>query len=162
MAKKSSAKKPTSKATAADAQILMQLYDLRREAKMREARDYLTVQFFPESAEDFIKLATTFGSKENGYFRQVFSYWNMAASLVVQGIVDKELFNVWSTEMYFVWAKIQPHIQEVRAAMGIPDFLHNIETLVEGDAAGRERREMLQRRQKKIREVRAAAAAAGK
>ena len=159
MAKKSAKK---SGASAKDAQIVMQLYDLRREAKMREARDYLTVQFFPESAEDFIKVATAFGSKENTYFRQVFSYWNMAASLVVQGIVDKELFNVWSTEMYFVWAKIQPHIQEVRAAMGIPDFLHNIETLVEGDAAGRERREMLQRRQKKIREVRVAAAAAGR
>src|SRR5581483_4828216 len=114
MAKKSAKKSGPS---AKDAQIVMQLYDLRRETRMREAREYLAVQFFPESAEDFIKIATTFGSKENAYFRQVFSYWNMAASLVVQGVVDKNLFNTWASEMYFLWAKIQPYISEVRAVM---------------------------------------------
>ncbi len=154
MAKKSAKK---SGASAKDAQIVMQLYDLRREAKMREARDYFIVQFFPESAEEFVKLATSFGSKENTYFRQVYSYWNMAAALVVQGAVDKDLFNAWATEMYFVWAKIQPYINDVRAAMGIPEFLQNVESVVEGDAQGRKRREMLQQRQKKIREMRAAA-----
>jgi len=158
VAKKSSAKKSgAGKASAKDAQIVMQLYDLRREAKMREARDYLIVQFSPESADDFIKLATAFGSKENAYFRQVYSYWNMAAALVVQGAVDKDLFISWSTEMYFVWAKIQPYIQDVRAAMGIQEFLQNVESVVEGDVQGRKRREMLQQRQKKIREMRAAA-----
>ena len=156
MAKKSAKK---SGASPKDAQIVMQLYDLRREAKMREAREYLTVQFFPESAEDLVKIATAFGSKENTYFRQVFSYWNMAASLVVQGVVDKDLFNVWATEMYFVWAKIQPYISEVRAATGIQEFLQNVESVVEGDAEGRKRRQNLQQRQKKIREMRAAAGA---
>ena len=154
MAKKSTKK---SGASAKDAQIVMQLYDLRREARMREARDFFIVQFFPESAEDVVKLANSFGSKENTYFRQVYSYWNMAASLVVQGAVDKDLFNAWATEMYFVWAKIQPYIQEVRSAMGLPDYLQNVEKVVEGDAAGRKRREVLQQRQKRIREMRAAA-----
>lgn len=154
MAKKSAKKSGPS---AKDAQIVMQLYDLRREARMREAREYLAVQFFPESAEDFIKIATAFGSKENAYFRQVFSYWNMAASLAVQEVVDKQLFKAWSSEMFFLWAKIQPYINEVRAAMGTPEFLHNVESLVEGDAEGRKRRQNLQQRQKKIREMRAAA-----
>jgi hypothetical protein len=152
---KKSAKK--SGPSAKDAQIVMQLYDLRREARMREAREYLAVQFFPESAEDFIKIATAFGSKENAHFRQVFSYWNMAASLAVQEVVDKQLFKAWSSEMFFLWAKIQPYINEVRAAMGTPEFLHNVESLVEGDAEGRKRRQNLQQRQKKIREMRAAA-----
>lgn len=155
MAKKSPKK---SGASAKDAQIVMQLYDLRREAKMREARDFFAVQFFPESGEEFVKIATSFGSKENGYFRQVYSYWNMAASLVVQGVVDKDLFNAWSTEMFFLWAKLQPYIQDVRSAMGLPDFLQYIEKVVEGDAEGRKRREMLQQRQKRIREARAKAA----
>ncbi|HZR28702.1 MAG TPA: hypothetical protein VFA71_07965 [Terriglobales bacterium] len=155
MAKKSAKKSGPS---AKDAQIVMQLYDLRRETRMREAREYLAVQFFPESAEDFIKIATTFGSKENAYFRQVFSYWNMAASLVVQGVVDKNLFNTWASEMYFLWAKIQPYISEVRAVMGVAEFLQHVETVVEGDAEGRKRRQHLQQRQKKIREMRAAAA----
>ncbi|HTC95023.1 MAG TPA: hypothetical protein VK699_16385 [Terriglobales bacterium] len=154
MAKKSAKKSGPS---AKDAQIVMQLYDLRREARMREAREYLAVQFFPESAEDFIKIATAFGSKENAHFRQVFSYWNMAASLAVQEVVDKQLFKAWSSEMFFLWAKIQPYINEVRAAMGTPEFLHNVESLVEGDAEGRKRRQNLQQRQKKIREMRAAA-----
>ena len=154
MAKKSPKK---SGASAKDAQIVMQLYDLRREAKIREARDFFIVQFFPESADDFVKIATAFGSKENNYFRQVYSYWSMAASLVIHGAVDKELFKAWSTEMYFLWAKLQPYIKEVRAALGIPDFLQNIEIVVEGDAEGRKRREALQQRQKKIREMRAAA-----
>ena len=154
MAKKSPKK---SGASAKDAQIVMQLYDLRREAKIREARDFFIVQFFPESADDFVKIATAFGSKENNYFRQVYSYWSMAASLVIHGAVDKELFKAWSTEMYFLWAKLQPYIKEVRAALGIPDFLQNIEMVVEGDAEGRKRRESLQQRQKKIREMRAAA-----
>jgi hypothetical protein len=154
VAKKSPKK---SGASAKDAQIVMQLYDLRREAKIREARDFFIVQFFPESADDFVKIATAFGSKENNYFRQVYSYWSMAASLVIHGAVDKELFKAWSTEMYFLWAKLQPYIKEVRAALGIPDFLQNIEIVVEGDAEGRKRREALQQRQKKIREMRAAA-----
>ena len=102
MAKKSSAKK--SGASAKDAQVVMQLYDLRREAKMREARNYLVMDFKPESAADWIKVATAFGTKENTYFRQVFSYLSMAASLVLHGAVNKDLFNEWAGEMYFMWA----------------------------------------------------------
>jgi hypothetical protein len=134
----------------------MQLYDLRREAKMREARSYFVLDFKPESAEDWIKVATAFGTKENTYFRQVFSYWSMAASLVLHGAVDKGLFNEWAAEMYFMWAKLQPHIGEIRTAMGIPEFLQNIEKFIEGDADGRKRRQAMQERQKRFAEMRAA------
>jgi len=155
--KKSSAKKSgAGKASAKDAQVVMQLYDLRREAKMREARNYLVMDFKPESAEDWIKVATAFGTKENTYFRQVFSYWSMAASLVLHGAVNKDLFNEWAGEMYFMWAKLQPHINELRRAMGIPEFLQNIENLIEGDAQGRKRRQTMQERQKRFREMAAA------
>ncbi len=157
MGKKSSAKKSGPKASAKDAQIVMQLYDLRREAKMREAREYFTATFDPQSAEDVIKVATAFRTQENRYFRQVFSYWNMAASLVVHGAVDKELFQAWSGEMVFVWAKIQPYISQLRAALGIPQFLDHIENVVEGDAEGRKRRQQVQERQKKSRAMQAAA-----
>ena len=156
MGKKSSAKKSGSKASAKDAQIVMQLYDLRREAKMREAREFVS-SFNPQSAEDVIKVATGSGTQENTYFRQVFSYWNMAASLVVHGAVDKELFQSWSGEMVFVWAKIQPYISQLRAALGIPQFLDYIENVVEGDAQGRKRRQQVQERQKKLRAMQAAA-----
>ena len=154
MAKKSAKK---SGASAKDAQIVMQLYDLRREAKMREARNFFVMEFKPQSADDIVKIATAFGTPHNTYFRQVMSYWGMAASLVVHGAVDKALFNDWSGEMYFVWAKVQPYITEVRAAMGIPEFLRNVEIVIEGDAEGRKRRQAMQERQKRFAEMQAAA-----
>lgn len=156
MGKKSS-KKSGSKASAKDAQIVMHLYDLRREAKMREARKYIVSDFQPQSADDVIKVATAFGTQECTYFQQVFSYWSMAASLVVYGAADKQLFQAWSGEMVFVWAKIQPYIHQLRAALSNPEFLGHIETVVEGEPEGRKRRHDMQERQKKLRAMQAAA-----
>lgn len=156
MGKKSS-KKSGSKASAKDAQIVMQLYDLRREAKMREARKYIVSDFHPQSAEDVIKVATNFGTPENVYFRQVYSYWSMAASLVVYGAVDKQLFQAWTGEMVFVWAKIQPYINQLRTALSNPEFLGHIEAMIEGEPEGRKRRHDMQERQKRFRAMQAAA-----
>lgn len=156
MGKKSS-KKSGSKASAKDAQVVIHLYDLRREAKMREARKYCVSEFQPQSAEDVIKVATAFGTLECTHFQQVYSYWSMAASLVVHGAVDKQLFQAWSGEMVFVWAKIQPYINQLRAALSNPDFLGHIEAVIEGDPEGRKRRHDTQERQKKYRAMLAAA-----
>ena len=80
------------KASATDAQLLMQLYDLRREAEMRRARQWWLSEFWPDSADDFLKVAMTPGTKENNWMRQVASYWGMAASSVLQGALSEELF----------------------------------------------------------------------
>jgi hypothetical protein len=72
------AKKPTH----ADAQLILQLYDLRREAEMRKARNWSTAQFWPQSAEDYIKVSSAMGTPENAYLRQVNSYWDMVASFI--------------------------------------------------------------------------------
>src|SRR4029077_19287595 len=80
------------KATAHDAQVVMQLYDLRREAEMRKARRWFTVKFWPENADDFIAVANAFPGQENAWMRQVGGYWDMATSLVLHGAVDEELF----------------------------------------------------------------------
>ena len=80
------------KASATDAQLLMQLYDLRREAEMRRARQWWLSEFWPDSADDFLKVAMTPGTKENNWMRQVASYWGMAASFVLQGALSEELF----------------------------------------------------------------------
>jgi len=77
------------KATAHDAALIMKLYDLRREAEMRKARHWLTVEFWPETADEFIKVANSFPSQENAWLRQVGGYLDMAAAFVVQGALNE-------------------------------------------------------------------------
>ena len=51
------------KATAQDAELIMKLYDLRREAEMRKARNWFAVDFWPQSAAELIKIAGAFPSQ---------------------------------------------------------------------------------------------------
>src|SRR5437879_9610552 len=72
-------------ATTADAQLILQLYDFRREAEMRKARHFISAEFWPESAEDTLRLARQYPSTQNTWLRQVTSYWEMAVSFVLRG-----------------------------------------------------------------------------
>jgi hypothetical protein len=109
-----------------DADLILKLYDLRREATMREARNWMFT-FNPSSVQDVIDVLL---SEHSGHYRMVISYWEMAAAMVNNGAIDEQLFNETNGEHLFVYAKIQPVIEEVRALFGSPDFLHNLETLV--------------------------------
>ena len=73
------------KATAEDARLVLKLYDLRREAEMRKARHFMTAEFWPKDADEFIKVANALGTQENAWLRQVGGYWDMAAALVLHG-----------------------------------------------------------------------------
>ena len=105
-----------------DAEIILKLYDLRREPVMREARAFF-VQFSLKSLDDMVKVANAFGTKEQAYLRQVAGYWEMAASLVNRGALNRELALDNFQEMFFVYAKVQPYLEEYRQAMGAPGFL---------------------------------------
>jgi hypothetical protein len=131
------------KATAQDAQVVMQLYDLRREAEMRKARHWFTVEFWPESADDFIAIVNAFPSQENAWMRQVNGYWDMAASLVLHGAINEELFLQpgISGEMTFIFAKIHPFLKEIRQKMNNPDLLGNMERVATGSKTARKRLE---------------------
>jgi hypothetical protein len=109
-----------------DADLILKLYDLRREATMREARNWFFT-FNPTSVQDVID---TLLGEHSGHYRMVVSYWEMAAAMVNKGSIDEQLFNETNGEHLFVYAKIAPVIQEVRASFGNPDFLENLETLV--------------------------------
>ena len=150
------------KPTAADAELVLKLYDLRREAEMRKARNWWGGEFWPESADDLIKVAMTFPSQENAWLRQVDGYWEMAATLVLSGALHEELFlhPSCSGEMYFCFAKIQPFIKEFRDKLNSPDAFANVEKLVMKNKAGRERIKMLQQRFVQLRKRRAEAAKA--
>ncbi|MBS1851943.1 MAG: hypothetical protein JST79_13630 [Acidobacteria bacterium] len=136
------------KATAADAQIVLQLYDLRREAEMRKARHWWLVNFWPQNADDFIKVANSLGTQENAWFRQVSGYWDMAASLVLHGAVHADLFleGGISGEMFFLFAKIQPFLKEIREKMQSPRLFLNVEKVVLGSKAAKERFQLISKR----------------
>jgi hypothetical protein len=131
------------KATADDAGLILKLYDLRREPEMRKARNWFVTEFWPENAEDFLKVANAFPSQENSWIRQVGSYWDMAAAFVLQGALSEELFVQpgCSGEMFFIFAKIHPFLKELRQKMNNPDAWSNIEQVATGSKTARRRLE---------------------
>ena len=149
------------KATAADAQLILQLYDLRREAEMRKARNWWTGEFWPQSADDFLKVGWAMGTQENNWLRQVSGYWSMAASFVLQGALSQELFlqPAVSGEMLLIFAKVQPFLKELREKADDPHMFANIEQVITGSKFGRERLKLTIKRVERMREKRALAKA---
>lgn len=133
------------KPTATDAELILKLYELRREARMRDARDFFAFKFFPASYDDILKIMAARGSDENAYLRQVTSYWEMAAAFVTQGALNAELFFETCGEMWFVYTKIKPFLPQLRNEMS-PTYFANVEKVAEGTEGGRQRVEMLAKR----------------
>ena len=107
------------------AELIMKLYDLRREEVMRQARSWFFT-FNPDSIEDVFKEAT---GPNNAFYRMVTSYWDMACSFVNHGAIDEEMFNDANQEHNFVYSKIQPFIAEIRAKTG-PKYMAHLEQVV--------------------------------
>ena len=120
-----------------DAELILKLYDLRREPVMREARAFYNS--LPPTEECFLNVVANPASKENSYIRQVAGYWEMAAALVVHGALNARLAFDTLQEMYFVYAKIKPFLPTLREKTNSPDFLINMEKLAEGTQESRER-----------------------
>ena len=109
-----------------DADLILKLYDLRREKTMREARNWFFT-FNPQGPQDFQDVLT---SDKSGLFRMVISYWDMACSLVNNGAIDEQMFNDANGEHIFVYAKMEPFIPMLREQMGAPQFLAHLEKTV--------------------------------
>lgn len=109
-----------------DADLILKLYDLRREKTMREARNWFFT-FNPETPQDFFDVLT---SEKSGLYRMVISYWDMACSLVNNGAIDAEMFNDANGEHIFVYAKMETFIPMLREQMGNPGFLAHLEKTV--------------------------------
>jgi hypothetical protein len=116
------------KATAQDAQILMQLYDLRREPVMRAARKFMASEFWPQNVDEFKALFAEFGSERNSWARQCLTYWDMVAAMVLHGAIQEDLFFAVNGEPFFLFAKYGHYLEELRKDY-IPDFLSNLEEL---------------------------------
>ncbi|MGH9508813.1 MAG: DUF4760 domain-containing protein [Terriglobales bacterium] len=120
-----------------DAQIIMQLYDLRRETELRKARDWSTQEFLPSSQEDIMAIFMAQGTDQNRWLRQVISYWEMVASFVNRGVLNRDLLEDSVGEYVNVYCKFRPFLKEIRQTIGFPEFMSNIERLVEESERGR-------------------------
>lgn len=141
--------------THADAELILKLYDARREPELRKARQWWTATFWPESSDDILKVIRGMGSQENNWLRQVLGYWSMASSFVTNGVLNEDLFfePSCSGEMFFVYAKVEPYLAEIREKMQNPLLLANVEKLIKSEK-GQERFKVISRNVENARKTR--------
>ena len=108
---------------------ILKLYELRRDKSMRAARQWYFTDFAPNSAMDIAGLYRR-GERASAHFRMVTSYWDTAASLVLNGGIDRKMFLDANTEHVFAYAKIADFLPEVRELFREPDYLVHLEKLV--------------------------------
>jgi len=130
-----------------EAALILKLYDLRREETMRTARNWYSREFNPESMADIEKILF---SEHSGHLRMVASYWDMAAALVNNGAISAQLFNDTNGEQFLAFGKLEPFLKDIRAAFG-PQFLANLEKLIDATPGGRERAAAVRERMKAMR-----------
>jgi hypothetical protein len=140
------------------ADLILKLYDLRREKKMRKAREWF-FGFNPTSVDEYWQ--TMMDPKVGAYARMVISYWDMAATMVVQGAIDAELFNQTAGEHIMVFAKVEPILAGLRERFQNPEALKNLEKVIMDMPDGAERVKKAQEFMAMIRDQMAAAAGKG-
>ena len=136
------------------AELILRLYELRREAVMREARSYIGGEFLPASADELIAIVSA-GGRNGGFVLQVYGYWDMVAAFVRHGALSAELVYDTCPEMYFQYAKIQPCLRDFRRKMNLPEWMSNIERVVEGSKGGRKRLALMRKNLAALADLRA-------
>lgn len=111
-----------------DAELLLRLYDIRREARLRQARDWYFRELHAGTFEDLMQQYPP-GSPENASFRMVVSYWDMACSIVNQGLIKEEFFFQNTTEFWVVWTKVKHLAPVMRERRKNPFIWKNLEDL---------------------------------
>jgi hypothetical protein len=147
----------SSLATPADAEIILKLYDLRREEVMRKARAWVVGEFWPSTADEYFSTAMNPADPHNAYVRQVVSFWEMAAALVLHGTVSPELFIDCNQEGLLLLAKFEPILDGVRERS--PMFLARTSDLVKRFPAAAARFEVVKKNVEGMRARMKAAAA---
>jgi hypothetical protein len=109
------------------ADLLLKLYDLRREPVLRKARAWFRDEFRPRTVQDVLE---AYRGKRSAYYRMVTTYWNMAAALVLHGAIDEQMFVDVNGEHVMVFRRLRPFLGDLRAALGNPGYLHNLESVI--------------------------------
>ena len=139
------------KATPEQAELILRLYELRRETVMRDARSFVGGPFFPRSDDDLVAIVTR-GGKETGFVLQVYGYWDMVSAFVIHGMLSEALLYDTCAEMYFQFAKIYPYLKGFRQKMNLPEWMQSLEKVATGTARGRKRMELMRANLEKVRE----------
>lgn len=137
-----------------DANLILKLYELRREEVMREARNWF-IWFNPTSMQDIMDVLM---GEHSAYYRMVTSYWEMAATLVNHGAIDQQMFTEANGEHMVVYAKVEPFLAEMRAFFNNPRGMANLEKLIMSEPNAKENLEALRERFKKMAAMRAESA----
>lgn len=118
----------TQRPTYDDANLLLKLYDMRREERLRQARAWFTAQFKPKTLEELQKL-TPGGTEENASYRMVVTYWEMVASFITSGVLNKDLFFQSGRELLVVYVRLRPVLPELRDAQKDPFLYQHLEAV---------------------------------
>ncbi len=113
-------------ATFDDVNLILRLYELRREAKLRAAREWFAKNFKASTPEELAALCPP-GSEENAYYRMVVSYWEMAASFITSGVLNQELFFQSGGELLLVYERIKELLPKLRDQFRNPLLYANLE-----------------------------------
>lgn len=116
----------TKAATYDDVNLILQLYEIRREARLRQARAWFSSTFKAKSMEEMANLCPA-GSDENASARMVATHWEMVASFVTSGVLNQDLFFQSGRELLFVWERIRDLVPAMREAYKDPTYLVNFE-----------------------------------
>ncbi len=109
------------------ADLLLKLYDMRREPLLRKARAWFREEFRPRTAEDVLE---AYRGKRSAFYRMVTTYWGMAATLVLHGAIDEQMFADANGEHIMVYARLRPFLTEVRALLNNPGYLEKLEQVI--------------------------------
>ena len=120
------AKITETKPTHEQAQLQLQLYEQRRETRLREARDWFFKNYFVSTMEDSMRIAAP-GTENGALAMMVFSYWEQACALLNYGLLHEDLFFETSGEFFGVWERVRPVIEEGRRMFSNPGFLAHLE-----------------------------------
>lgn len=115
-----------SKPTNEQAQLHLQVYDLRRETRLRQARDWFQQNYNAETAEEAMRIAAP-GTEPGTFFGMVIGYWEQTCALVNYGLLHEDLFFETSGEFFFVWEKVKPVLSQFREQFRDPNMLSNLE-----------------------------------
>jgi hypothetical protein len=116
------------KPTYDDASLILRLYEMRREDRMRQARAWFTAKVKVKHYDELIKLAPG-GSEENASFRMVVSYWDLVGSFITTGVLNKELFFQSGRELLLVFERLRDVLPSIREAYKDPNYLRHLETV---------------------------------
>jgi hypothetical protein len=152
---KDSSRKTFSSAAPAiqQAELILKLYELRREAVMRQARGFIGGAFLPVSTEDMVAQVSA-GTQESGFILQVYGYWDMVSAFVIHGALAEQLVYDTCQEMYFQYSKIQPYLAGFREQMNLPEFLRSLQAVAEYSEESRARVKVMRENIARIADMR--------